>query len=327
MTRLPRRRRASRTLLAITALAAAACRTVAPAPRAAAVTDACFPVERLPPAQAALARSALLAAADGEGLYTLSGITAHGALKPVSSDFVQLRVRVAPTVDSAALDSIATWQAVLPALRCGDVGVVPSVFGATYPGRDTTTRWRAVSLVAYDRPALDAAIRRHRDFFGTLGIVAGADPALVVAAVEHAERAARWRGYGYLFGYPDDAVDFFVASGERADSVDRENARAGRAARPYVEPRDFRRIDTWRRFPECAGCPATAPSFVYAVPKGAAESDAERDLRTHAAPIYAEYARRRAALDPAAPHDGIVPLLRAWRQSGSGRARVGERRR
>jgi len=247
----------------------------------------------------------------------VSGVSAHGALKPVSSDFAGLRVRVAPAVDRAALDSLAEYQAILPALHCGDVGVVLSVFGATYPappaaGRDTVRRYRAATLVAYSRPALDSAVARHADFFGALGIVPGADPVLAVAAVEHAPRAPRWRGYGYLFGYPDAAVDFFVAAGERGDSVDQANAAAGVTGRPHVEPRDFRRVETWRKHAECAGCAPTASRFVWAVPKGAPEDADERRLRARAAPVYADYARRRAALGDTA-EQGIVPLLRAWR--------------
>ena len=42
-------------------------------------------------------------AADGEALYTLSGVTTAGALKPISSDVANWTLRVAPALDGAAL--------------------------------------------------------------------------------------------------------------------------------------------------------------------------------------------------------------------------------
>jgi hypothetical protein len=52
-------------------------------------------------------------------------------------------------------------------------------------------------------------------------------------------------------------------------------------------------------------------SFVYAVPKGAGESEGDRALRSAAAPIYAEYVRRRA-IGIQADSSGAVALWRAW---------------
>jgi hypothetical protein len=33
-------------------------------------------------------------------------------------------------------------------------------------------------------------------------------------AIEYSQSGPRWRGYGYLFGFPLYAVDFFVNAGE-----------------------------------------------------------------------------------------------------------------
>jgi hypothetical protein len=283
-----------------------ATRTESIAGRSAADAESCFAIERLTPARQALARQVLLKAADGEALYTLAG-----SIKPVSSDFVQLRVRVSPAIDQALLDSVAEYQALLPALRCGDVGAFASPSFTAYAGRDTTTRERFISFALYDRKALRETITRHAEFFGTLGLVESSEPATVFATVEGAERDARWRGYGYLFGYPDPAIDFFIWAGLKADSIDRAAAVVTPRPRGHVEPRDFRRIETFKKFAECSGCPPTASSFVYAVPKGAPENAEDRALRERTAPIYAQYVARRARwVTP--ERNGIAELLREW---------------
>lgn len=94
-------------------------------------------------------------------------------------------------------------------------------------------------------------------------------------------RPIRWRGYGYLFGFPDEAVGFFVQAGIEGDATQK------------VVPRDF----------------------VYAVPKGAPESATDRTLREAAAPIYRKYADRRPRfITP--DQTGAVALWRAWLAGG-----------
>ena len=75
-------------------------------------------------------------------------------------------------------------------------------------------------------------------------------------------KPAREGGYGYLFGYPDYAVRFFVESSN-------EEKFSGR----FVE-RDFRSIPTFAR---------ETNAFVYAVPKGQAENETDRALRARRA--------------------------------------------
>jgi hypothetical protein len=241
----------------------------------------------------------LLALSDGEGLYTVAG-----GLKPISSDFLNLTVRIQPTLDRERLDSLARLRDLTARLACGDVGLFVQVFTAPSPGRADTV-YRVASVVAYHRAASRRAVERHADFFAMLGITSNADARSVIAAIENADRGPRWRGYGYAFGYPQPAVDFFVEAGLRGDSLS------------ALVPRDFRRIETFRKFPEHQGGPPTLASFVYAVPKGAPESAADRELRERAAPIYAEYVQRRARWVGEA--NGIIELLREWIGSTSDR--------
>ncbi len=197
----------------------------------------------------------LLAFGDREGLYTLAG-----GLKPISSDVGDLTLRIAPTLDSAALERLDRQRRITAAMHCGEIGMTVEVFTATQQRRDSS-EVRVTSLVLFHRGAVRRTIEAHRAFFATLGVTPSTDPREVIGAVENAPRAPRWRGYGYLFGYPDDAVDFFVTAGEEGD-------RTG-----ALVPRDFRRIDTYLRVPANDGPMST---FVFAVPKGTAPSAAEQ---------------------------------------------------
>ncbi len=290
---------AARTLTVLLCVLAAN-RTTASAGRASPRTrdgivasDPCFAVEALPAADRALAERVLLEFSDREGLYTLAD-----GLKPISSDVRDLQLRIAPTLDTVRLAELERLRRIAPALSCGEIGVFVQVFTATFTGRDSSTA-RSSSMVLYHRRALAQAIARHAAFFATLGITPSADPRDVVGAVENAPRDARWRGYGYLFGYPDDAVDFFVRAGIVGDST------------KALVPRDFRRIDTFTKYPERQGGPPLNSSFVYAVPKGAADSDGDRALRAAAAPVYARYVAMRAR-HVGADSSGAVALWRAW---------------
>jgi len=257
---------------------------------------ACFDVSALPAHEQALADRVLLEAADGEALYTLAG-----GLKPLSSGRAAT-VRLAPPPTRAALDSLDALRRAVGALRCGEVGVFVHVFTATNPARDSTPQ-RAYEAVVYHRAAVARTVARHAAFFATLGMTPSADVREVLAAVENAPRAERWRGYGLLFGYPDEAVEFFVRAGVEGDSTGR------------LVPRDFRRIETWQKFAAERDGPLVLSSFVYAVPRDAAETAADRALREAAAPIYARYVRERAR-QIAADSTGALRLWREWLAGG-----------
>lgn len=253
----------------------------------------CFPIEALPAPERALAELVLLEFSDREGVYTLAG-----GLKPVSSDVRNLQLRIAPTLDTAKLGELEQLRVVANALHCGELGVFLQVFTATYPGRDSSTV-RSASMVLYHRQSLRAAIGRQAAFFARLGVTPSADPRDVVGAVENAPQADRWRGYGYLFGYPDEAVDFFVQAGIEGERT------------KQIVPRDFRRVETYTKFPERQGGPLVNSSFVYAVSKGAAESAGDRALREAAAPLFTRYRSLRAQhIRP--DSSGAVALWRAW---------------
>lgn len=289
-----RRSVVTRSLLWACGLALIGCASAVSAPRVAgpnaASSAACFSSRDADSARIRRADALLLDASDGEGLYTLAG-----GLKPLSSGRA-FSVRIAPTLDRAALDSLEAVRQAVALLQCGDIGAF--VHGFTTPQGDSIVR-RSFDVIVYHRAAVARAIERHAAFFGTLGVTPGADVREVLAAVENAPRAERWRGYGLLFGYPDDAVEFFVRAGIEGDRT------------KTIVPRDFRRIETYRKFPIERDGPPLASSFVYAVPKDAPESTADRALRDAAAPIYARYVRERARRI-GADSTGALALWREW---------------
>jgi hypothetical protein len=280
-------------LVGLSATACAPRRVAAAAPAAAPIgATACFPVESLGIQDRRVADDILLTLSDGEGLYTLAG-----GLKPVSSGQV-LSVRVEPDVDAAALTLLDQRRRVSRALQCEDLTVFVHTFAAPQKSDDGRTL-RVTEIVAAHRTSVAAAVRRHETFFNRLGISPSADPFEVVSAVEHADRLDRWRGYGYLYGYPDDAVDFFVKAGSEGD------------ASGAVVPRDFRRIETYTKYPARSGGPPELSAFVYAVPAGTPETEAERQLKAAAAPIYARYVAERQAW-VTADRGGAVGLWKRW---------------
>jgi hypothetical protein len=289
----PRRPRlAALSLLFLLPGCATAPRSGPPRPASIASIERCFAVDTLPPAVRAVAERVLLEAGDGEALYTLAG-----GLKPISPGR-SFSYPVLPALPLDTLTALDELRRATRALSCGDIGVFVQPFTALQFRGDDEAR-RAAQVVVFHRSAVAALVRRHATYFGTLGITPAADVREVVAAVENAPRADRWRGYGLLFGYPEDAVQFFVDAGLVGDSTG------------AIVPRDFVRIETFTKFPERAGEPATLSSFEYAVPRGRGISEADRRLQALAAPIYARYLSARA-LHARDDSTGAVALWREW---------------
>ncbi len=255
-------------------------------------TPSCFITDSLPANLRQVSERVLLEAGDGEALYTLAG-----GLKPLSSGRA-ISYRIAPSLQTTMLDSLEQLRRATAALTCGDIGAFVHVFTAAQSRSDGQTT-RAAEVIVFHRTSVATTVSRHAGFFGTLGITPSADVREVLAAVENASRAARWRGYGLLFGYPEHAVDFFVRAGIKSDSTG------------TLVPRDFLRIDTFRKFPDGDGQPPTLSSFVYAVPKGAGEQQNDRLLREAAAPVYARYLRERS-VHVRPDSSGAIALWTAW---------------
>ncbi len=242
----------------------------------------CFPIERLPASLRARAEETLLALLDSEALYTVVG-----GVKPISSGFVRLSLKVAAP-DTRALNEL---QQILSALRCGgDLRCELLPFHALYDGT------RFVEGAVFYRPAVARTVAAHPEFFAPFGLAPDSDPLAIALLIEHDATTARNRGLGYLYGFPRYAVDFFVRA---ADDEERTRQRV---------PRDFVQIPT---------AAADTGRFVYAVPKGHTPRTEDIALKEAAALILAEYrARRERYIGPGKP--GVVALLRDWFDDGTG---------
>lgn len=145
-------------------------------------------------------------------------------------------------------------------------------------------------------PAYRRLLQERGDFFQRWALTPAAHPLETLLAVEYDASSARFGGYGYLFGYPDYAVNFFV------QAADSENFTG-----QFVE-RDFYAL------PTVAG---ETGRFVWAVPHGHRENAADQALKERAAKILADYRERRARfIGPGKP--GVVALLRQWWDNGKG---------
>lgn len=257
----------------------------------------CFPFERLSDPLRTRAEVMLLRALDGEALYTLAG-----GLKPMSSGLVSTSIKV----DAPDLAEAEITRQVLAAWTCGgEIAAGLHHFAAVYEGA------RSLEAVVFHRPALRHLLVRHAPFFSPFGLSPSSDPMEVVMTVEYAASSSRLRGYGHLFGYPDYAVDFFVAASE-TQRAEEEATGTG-----TLVPRDFFTLQTVRG----------ERRFVYAVPKGHEQNDADRTLKTAADALFADYAARRARHITDNNASGVLALVREWFDDGTGDVRPSHARR
>ena len=249
--------------------------------------EQCFPIEQIPTQERADAEALFLQLMDSESLYTVIG-----AVKPMSGGFTTFRLP-AYSLDASKVDQARRH---LEAFRCGEE-IVATVhhFARLFPNKDSKTLERYFDAIVFHRSGLRRTIQEHKTFFVPLGLSENAHPLEVLLAVEYIEGPSRFRGFGYLYGYPDYAVDFFF-------SASRQQALNGTfVARDFVSMPTFARAER---------------GVVYAIEKGGIEREDDHILRRKLAPILAEYTRRRADfIGEGKP--GIVALLRNWFCSSS----------
>ncbi len=162
--------------------------------------------------------SILQAGLDTEALYTM-----FAGIKPMSS-LVSFTYPLADTANAKQqsgnildkdhqpyLDSLYAIQQALNTLDLPDLKFVLTPYRRTYNGN------RHIQINVIRISLLDSLLRAEQNFFGHFGLVPAADPGVVLNTIEYEETYKRWRGYGYLFGYPPYAVDFFVEAGYETD--------------------------------------------------------------------------------------------------------------
>lgn len=166
----------------------------------------------------ALADSIIGYALDHEGLYslidTIKPISSVGFFSfPVARDSTHAAPDFQIATNKRVLDSIAIYQRICNQLSNGKVKLVLVSFEQPYKGK------RNMEIYAVNMHKFKSKIREYAAFFGQFGITTESDPAQVITMIEYEKKYDRWRGYGYLFGYPSYAVDFFVAAGAKEDST------------------------------------------------------------------------------------------------------------
>jgi hypothetical protein len=249
----------------------AAARDYAPVPR-----SQCLALDGLSEDERTLAASWLQDALDSEALYTvLAGI------KPVSSGVKSFRIAIA----APDLTEIDRARRITAALRCGDsVEAHVHLFAVVNGGE------RFAEVMFVNRPALDGVLDAKRAFFAPLGLSPGTPPLQVLGVVEHLPRSERYRALGYLFGFPDYAVDFFVQATVPGAEVGPGKDRQFHSIPVYREGRN---------------------AFVWAVPLAHETRAEDRSLANRAAPVLTAYRRRRAEfVGDGKP--GVAALVRDW---------------
>lgn len=229
----------------------------------------CFPFEKLAPEKREAAMSLLLKTLDSEALFTVVG-----GMKPMSSGFARFQIDVRPPRDEAkaterrtALEKLNETREILGHFRCGD-----SIFADVHHFSRAFEGKRNSDAVVFNTKSLEKMLRAKSDFFDRWSITPLSHPLQVLYAVENEQTEARFGGYGYLFGYPDYAVRFFVQAAD-------EEAFSGK----FVE-RDFFSSPTFS---------SPKNGFVYAVPKGQTETEADKNLKAKAGKIFEDYSKRR----------------------------------
>ena len=216
-------------------------------------------------------RQLLGAALEHEALSTLVG-----GLKPLSTGFWR------GTLDIKHPDTseISRVSRALAPLRGGEYYADVQVFATAHDGQ------RHLEAYIVHLASLAAMIDREHRFWSPLGVSPTTHPAEILAVADRLPKADRWRAYGYLFGYPNYAVDFFVEASTRADG---NGAQVGPG-----KDREFYHVPT---------ASAAQGQFTWAVPIGHMERDQDREIRVRAAAVLDAY--RRAASRIAASSDPL----------------------
>lgn len=247
----------------------------------------CFSMEGLTAEQVKRSEELLLKALDSEALYTFVG-----GIKPMSSGFASFRFDVRESTDEAkkkersdTLASIDETRLIFERWRCGtNLFAEMHHFSRAFEGK------RTVDAVVFDRTKLSQMLADKAHFFSRWGITERSHPLTVLYAVETSESTPRFAGYGYLFGYPEHAIEFFVNAANREEFTGR-----------FVE-RDFYSIDT---------IASKTNRFVFAVPKGHKERPEDAELKKRAESVLAEYRIRRDKYVGEGKL-GVAELLRDW---------------
>ncbi len=159
---------------------------------------------------------------DREALYTILG-----DLKPISTlnsfSFPLANADSTKTADAnivdiaknrASLQRIERIEKVLKTIKIPDLRFVLLPYKGTQGSKT-----RNMQIYVMRESLVKKKLKEQEAFFAQFGFVPDTDPTVLLTANEFNDRYERFRGYGYLFGYPDHAVDFYVKASQHNDKT------------------------------------------------------------------------------------------------------------
>lgn len=216
-----------------------------------------------------LADSLLAYALDHEALYTLAD-----TLKPMSS-VKFLRYAVAKDSIMQDGDAVVIQNDSLINLIDQFNTVCKELSNDTWqfvmvPFQRTEKNMRNLEIYVIRKDAFANKIKQYQSFFGQWGFTPNTNPAVVLSVIEYETKWDRNRAYGYLFGYPAYAVDFFVEANKMQQAD----------VNKKIIPRNFFAI------PVFAG---NQGYFTYAMPKTHQPNDIDSTIYNKAQSTLTKY--------------------------------------
>ena len=235
--------------------------------------EACFNFSSLSGEDRIMADSLLDLAMNHEALHTIMS-----TIKPMSDvKGFRWQIETADTLSDSTIirENIATeyigkfeqLERISEVFSCGVLASAPFPFENLYEGE------RYIQFRVFRTDAIDIMLEKHPEFWSQWGFVEGSNPEIVISVMEYESRLNRYRGYGYLYGYPDHAVDFFVDAANHEDKTGE-----------FVE-RDFIHLPV---------ASSDSGRFVYAVEKNHVLLPADNYLRKEAQNNMDVYFRKKS---------------------------------
>jgi hypothetical protein len=209
---------------------------------------------------------------DNEGLYTVvSGLKPMSSasdlmLKIAQPDSLLRGAAKVTDVQSQDYQKLERYQKVVNALQLGDLKFIMLPFKMHNKGE------RIVQINIYRQSLVDSLLGANKSFYGQFGYAPQANGQLIINTTEYEHKYDRFRSYGYLFGYPDHAVEFFVKASISCDKT-----------REFVK-RDFYQIPVFS---------GETGHFVYALPKESKPTKLDELTKARAEYALAKYKKLR----------------------------------
>jgi hypothetical protein len=257
----------------------------------------CYDPSRLSPEELAKADLLIYSSLQNEALHSFIS-----DLKPMS-DIASFRfyLQKSDTLDTSPSQIAGTAEFVEKYESLGRIAATVScgtVSAALFPFRNTHNGQRYMQFRVINSYGVKRVLSQYPEFWNQWAFNRYTPPKLIIQIMEYEESLDRFRGYGYLYGYPSHAVDFFV-----------DAAASQQQTGDFVE-RDFLQMPV---VSEQQG------RFVYAVEKGHSHNSADLHIQELAHQNVAFY---RQVADDYYREDGTFDSFRFLRDHYSSKRAV-----